>query len=188
MGIGRAVAHIRAAVNPHHHRSACRAHTIGCGPHIQRQAVLALRVERGTVALATRLDGRVAEIFSLAHKAAVGLGPSDLPAAVTRRLQGVGDALEGEQRAVTLTDKDAIGRFYSQRIGIYTFNDLVLATECHHLLFQSRGLLRLLLLLGAAGTQQQHQTVKCDTSHNLSALIEVCKISEMMAFHKKRRQ
>ena len=146
-GIHRAVAHVGAAVNPHHHGTARLAHALGRGPHVQRQAVLALWVERCGIALGTRLDRAVAEVLGLAHQAAVGLGPRHLPATLTRRLQGIGDALERQQATVPLTHKHAVRRLYGQRIGVCPLNHLVHAIQRRHLLLKLRRRLNLRRLL-----------------------------------------
>ena len=141
-------------MDPHHYRAASSAHALGGGPDVKRQAIFALGIERGSIALAARLDRSVAKVFSLAHQSAIMLGLSDLPSASTRGLDGIGDALEGEQRAIALADKDAIGGLDSERIGVITLDDLVLAIEGSHFPLQCRGLFGMWFLLGSTRNQQ----------------------------------
>ena len=113
-GIGRAVAYVGTAVDPHHYGATRRAHTVGRCPHVKCQAVLALGIERGGIVLRTELDCAVAKIFGLAHQAAVGFRLGDLPAPFTCGLHSIGDALEGQQRPLTLSHKDTVSGFDSQ--------------------------------------------------------------------------
>ena len=124
-GTGRAVAHVGATMNPHHNGAARTAHTSSSRPHVECQAVLALGIERGGIALAARLDRTVAKVFSLPHQPTVRLGLSNLPSTLTRGLDGIGDALEGEQRTVALTNEDTIGYLHSQRVRVIPLNDFI---------------------------------------------------------------
>ena len=104
-----------AAVNPDHDRQRFVAGAIGWGPHVQVQAVLALR-ELGAP---LRADGAVVGGYEWLGPRVGGLGRT--PAQLTLRWRGEGDAQEGRDvvgvlgsealnRAVVGVDQEGVGR------------------------------------------------------------------------------